>query len=372
MSRLSFKPNSAASRPARPAGGPAGRSVLDLRFVLAPLFASAFIGLGIGLACTPDAGVGCSAGTTNCECAPGNVCYPGLVCVAGFCLMGNGDGETGNETNDGDADAGDGDGDNGCDNGQEFCGGKCVDPQTHPLHCGGCDMPCTSEEQCHEGSCATDCSELPCEGLTWCDPDTSLCLPGCSDDFQCGANEICDLSTHECICAFGYQLCGDECIFEGDPCEDNCGNGSIDVGETCDGNALGGYTCEDFGFNGGTLECLSDCSDFDTSSCSDDTCGNGVVDIGEQCDGVNLDGFDCVDLGFAGGTLSCTNCMFNTNNCNDAPDDDGNCCIAHMGVGCEVPAIQQCVCGMDAYCCNTEWDDICTGIAIDNCNANCP
>jgi hypothetical protein len=343
------------------------RSVLArLSLVLVPLCASLFVGLGLGVACTPDAGSSCTPGTTNCDCAPGGMCYPGLQCLAGFCVMlGGEEGETG------DADAGDGDGDNPCDNGQSYCGDKCVDTQTNILHCGGCDIACASDELCFEGDCATDCSEAPCEGLTWCDPDTDLCLPGCADDFQCGSNEMCDLDAHECVCAFGYVLCAGECIWEGDPCVDNCGNNTVDVGEVCDGSDLNGYTCVDFGFNGGTLECLPDCSDYDQSNCSDVECGNGIVEPPEECDGVNLDGETCISQGYTGGTLSCTNCSFNTNNCtNDS--DDGNCCLVHQGLGCEVPAVSQCVCGQDPFCCNDHWDQACVNQAIADCGANCP
>lgn len=48
----------------------------------------------------------------------------------------------------------------------------------------------------------------------------------------------------------------------------NCGNGSIEVGEVCDGSNLGGQTCVSQGFSGGTLACASDCASFDTSGCN--------------------------------------------------------------------------------------------------------
>jgi hypothetical protein len=339
-----------------------------LSLAFAPLCASLFLGLGFGFACTPDAGSNCTPGTTNCDCAAGNQCYPGLQCLAGYCVQGSAEGETGG---DGDTGNGDGDGDNPCDNGQSFCGGKCVDTDTNILHCGGCDMACESDQLCYEGACATDCSESACEGMTWCDPDTSLCLPGCSDDFQCGSNEMCDLGTHECVCWEGYQLCAGECIYPDDPCADNCGNGMIDVGEACDGNALDGYTCVDFGWNGGTLECYPDCSGFDESNCSNAECGNGIVEDGEECDGFELNGEDCSSQGFLGGTLSCTNCSFNTNNCNN-DQDSGNCCVAHAQPSCEVPSVSQCVCAQDAYCCNNQWDGMCVTQAINDCGANCP
>ena len=46
-----------------------------------------------------------------------------------------------------------------------------------------------------------------------------------------------------------------------------CGNGIINPGETCDGNALAGKTCLTQGFDGGTLLCSVDCFSFDESNC---------------------------------------------------------------------------------------------------------
>jgi hypothetical protein len=330
------------------------------------LSASLLLGLGFGVACT-DAGSDCTPGTMNCACVAGVQCNPGLSCFQGVCLFAGattatsqGDGDTG----------GDGDGDNPCDGGQEFCDGKCVDTQTNFLHCGGCNQACETDQLCNAGTCATDCSEVPCEGLTYCDPDTSVCLPGCDSDWQCDGNEMCDVGSHTCVCAFGYVECAGVCIYEGDPCADNCGNGVVDPGEVCDGNNFDGYTCQDWGYAGGTLMCLPDCSDIDVSNCSNDTCGNGLVDGGEDCDGNNLNGETCVTLGYDGGTLSCSNCTFNTNNCTMSMTD-GNCCIAHNGTGCEVPSISQCVCAIDSYCCSTSWDATCVSEAINDCGASC-
>ena len=46
-------------------------------------------------------------------------------------------------------------------------------------------------------------------------------------------------------------------------------------------------------------------------------CGNGIIDDGEQCDGGNLGGFTCVDLGYDGGTLACDmiTCTFDASGC---------------------------------------------------------
>ncbi|MFH1591826.1 MAG: hypothetical protein ABIB47_00460, partial [Candidatus Woesearchaeota archaeon] len=50
--------------------------------------------------------------------------------------------------------------------------------------------------------------------------------------------------------------------------EEECGNGRIDAGESCDGNNLGGKTCQtvDSKFTGGDLKCNVECK-FDTREC---------------------------------------------------------------------------------------------------------
>jgi hypothetical protein len=47
-----------------------------------------------------------------------------------------------------------------------------------------------------------------------------------------------------------------------------CGNGVIEGDESCDGDDLGGMTCEDLGYHGGLLACRPDCT-FDESRCGD-------------------------------------------------------------------------------------------------------
>ena len=48
-----------------------------------------------------------------------------------------------------------------------------------------------------------------------------------------------------------------------------CGNGHLDAGEMCDGNALDGYSCSALGLGTGTLACRADCLGFDAAGCAD-------------------------------------------------------------------------------------------------------
>ena len=102
-----------------------------------------------------------------------------------------------------------------------------------------------------------------------------------------------------------------------------CGNDTTETGETCDGTDLNGLTCANFGFTGGSLACNSTCDAYDTSGCNNNpVCGNGVIETGEQCDGGNLGGTSCTDLGYTGGTLACAgNCTFDVSGCSN----NGSC-----------------------------------------------
>jgi hypothetical protein len=49
----------------------------------------------------------------------------------------------------------------------------------------------------------------------------------------------------------------------------------------------------------------------------------------------------------------------------------GDCCNPHVGVGCEVPVVMECVCGIDPFCCENNWDQICANEAVSPCGATC-
>jgi hypothetical protein len=47
-----------------------------------------------------------------------------------------------------------------------------------------------------------------------------------------------------------------------------------------------------------------------------------------------------------------------------------SCCAAGVAAGCSDPAVEACVCGQDPFCCDTQWDDLCA-MSADACGGNC-
>lgn len=52
--------------------------------------------------------------------------------------------------------------------------------------------------------------------------------------------------------------------------------------------------------------------------------------------------------------------------------NDGPCCeAAQSGTGCEDAAVTQCVCDLDPYCCQEQWDEYCVAGASQSCAIDC-
>jgi hypothetical protein len=162
------------------------------------------------------------------------------------------------------------------------------------------------------------------------------CRDDCASDETCGngivdnhqqmdVREECDppgsvLDCNEDLGQFraGVATCTSTCQLDLSECEVGCGNGVIEEvegqEEECDGNDLGGLTCDDLGFAGGDLACAPGC-ELELASCTGG-CGNEIAEPGEDCDGQDLRAMTCTDLGYAGGSLGCTSeCNWDTQGC---------------------------------------------------------
>jgi hypothetical protein len=226
----------------------------------------------------------------------------------------------------------------GCGNGQinhgEECDGRAFGNRTcadYGYNAG--DLSCSRHCRIETGNCYNDdpCGNGAIDNNEACDGGNfggRTCADYGYDGGELGCSDACDaIDTSGC--------------YNNDP----CGNGAIDNGETCDGGNVGGRTCTDLGYDGGDLGCADSCNAYDTSNCYNDEptdeCGNGTVDPGEECDGNDLHGKVCGDYGHAGGTLKCNpDCSYDFSDCNSCGDgriQQGEACDGAdlMGATCE-------------------------------------
>ncbi len=172
------------------------------------------------------------------------------------------------------------------------------------------------EASCTRGICAVVCAEL-------CD-----CGNGSVEQF-----EECDGDASDCDGAAG-QVCGVSGSVLACACIDTCGNGTIDTGEDCE-QGLPGADCRSRGFASGSGRCR-ECA-FDEATCDKGTCGDCIVAprAGEVCEATDLAGRTCASLGFTRGVLRCASgCgSFDTTGCvkgfcGDGVIDPGEQCDA--------------------------------------------
>ena len=178
-------------------------------------------------------------------------------------------------------------------------------------------------------------------GCNKCQIDTTNCVlqPYCGNKVI-ETGEHCDSSFYGAIDSCldlgfggGTLTCASNCFMDTSKCTPKplCGNSIIDQGEECDGSNIGPLSgdCRQYSnlFTGGTIKCNA-CK-LDTSSCfgTTGTCGDGIINLGESCDGTSLGSIkDCANYGdFAGGTLKCGNtCKLDTTACVPKPKCGNN------------------------------------------------
>lgn len=193
-----------------------------------------------------------------------------------------------------------------CKGGTTKCGKACVNTQTDPAHCGGCNQACAGGATCRNGSCQTT--------TTTTTTGPGNCTPACAADRTCFMG-VCLCNSHS-QCVRDKDPGGEWCIKPtgGDPLKTHCG---------CQGNetvCAAGEKCSN---------CCDDaaCLLIDPSMvCPFVPAGvyRGrfcCVDNGQACDGHN----DCCSnlCNFQAGTCACRTagqtCTYNNGCCS------GNC-----------------------------------------------
>jgi hypothetical protein len=196
-----------------------------------------------------------------------------------------------------------------------------------------------------------------------CEPQTT---PACEDP-----------EVAACVCALDPYCCEEEWD---DVCVDlmkdsNCGSCEVDkpmpAAECC--SSSDGMGCVDADIQA----CVCDRDPFCCQVLWDDACvaqvanfGCGSCTIGGPCCEVHdepgcpsdqyVETCVCAADPFCCDTSWDSICVneVTTLACGTCPGQ-GDCCTEHAAWGCEDPAVQDCVCLQDPYCCSTAWDSTC-------------
>jgi hypothetical protein len=271
---------------------------------------------------------------------------------------------------------------------------------------------CTWGDTCGGGTCngtaigcaSTDCLQRACNGTSMCTeaplPDTTPCgTTACNADY-CSSNTFydypascarycngggscgtCSCTTTAAACQVGgsNQCCTASCSAvsgcstQAGSCADSCATNGLAVSRTCsgcganlaDGSCGGGTTytcdagthtlCQGVSCSSATYLCTNDGGTWQwrTGNACDDS---NACTTGTYCSGGACTGGSAVNLCWDG----ICNCGETSTTCpGDCGTSTGDCCTVHANPGCTVPAIQNCVCGYDYFCCNTAWDSYC-------------
>ena len=184
------------------------------------------------------------------------------------------------------------------------------------MNCGVCNMESCCVAHDSPGCADAAVQACVCAGDAWC-CDTawdSLCVQEV-DEFDCGSCVEC--GDGEC-----QEYAGEDC----ETCQEDCGWCQGD-GACCEANGTPG--CEDYDIQ----VCVCEQDPFCCNSFWDNLCAQEV----EQ--------FDCGQCSIP----------------------DSSCCSAHPEAGCDDATCQNTVCAQDPYCCESDWDQLCTDEALNWC-----
>jgi hypothetical protein len=210
-----------------------------------------------------------------------------------------------------------------------FCRGACVDTDTDPDHCGGCDAPCLASESCRGGDCVPCVApRATCQAPDICCQDQSgplTCNPTFIDDGESRCcrglggpcNDALDCCANGGSCPGPNSVCGGA----GAGCEtaSQCVSG-VCHNHQCVPCVAPGTTCQN------PTDCCPDANEPENGAL---TCGPTVANDGQShC---------CRGLG--GACSSAFECCAGGGSC---PGPNSVC--GGNGAGCETPA--QCVSGV--------------------------
>ena len=201
----------------------------------------------------------------------------------------------------------------------ELCGELCIDTQSDPAHCGGCDQ-----------ACSTTCIAGQCQNMTLC------------------GTEWVNIKTDPDHCGFCNAPCdGDLCINGGCGTQRLCGDEWIDVSSDT-------ANCGDCEINCNTHENVSSAAACTLGICSYQ-CQAGWLDCEQEAAGCETDGNGVENCGGCGvicddtnGTPLCETGLCAIS-CNEGFDD----CDGNVDNGCETPITTRHDCGACGNACES-------------------
>jgi hypothetical protein len=219
-------------------------------------------------------------------------------------------------------------------------------------------VPDACEPDCNRNSVADSCDIS--SGLSEdCGSNGNGIPDECETDCNAnGAADSCDIATGMSLdCTTTPNGLPDECEADcdGNSIPDSCELASGSASD-CNANDMPD-NCEIA--NGRAADCddngIPDACDVvgERSDCND----NGVPDTCDVASGRSLDCNDNGILDECGEDLPDCNLNGAADACEIAEIHD--CCDTKHGTGCSNLDIEECVCDVDPYCCNVEWDRIC-------------
>lgn len=179
--------------------------------------------------------------------------------------------------------------------------------EVNPQFLGGI-LLCSNDCHFDTSQCSTTPPPNTCSAMggEWCQQG-QVC-ESTSDDFTSQANDAPDHPSQRCCRVGTCRTGGQNCSWQNDSCgQTPCA--TTEMHQTCGPAGCTGGSC-----TAGQTQCVSD------ASCGGgnggENCGDGTIDAGEQCDGSNLGGATCESLGYGTGALGCKqNCTFDYSGC---------------------------------------------------------
>ncbi|MCX4240117.1 hypothetical protein [Paraliomyxa miuraensis] len=234
------------------------------------------------------------------------------------------------------------------------------------LACGGCGAQTTTDTTgAPEPVCCSASDQPGCAE----DPALEGCVCGL-DAFCCDQqwdDQCVQTAIRQCAaeCGGGADAC---CVPSGSP---GCPEDPMLEGCVC---AIDPFCCDEQ-WDGQCVEianddCNAECTPVGGGDCCMANGSPGCDDMMVQDCVCAIDGY-CCDTDWDG---ICVNeaqyeCMID---CGLPPANEGDCCVETPGPGCDDPVVTDCTCMLDDGCCLFPWDAGCVQLAVTTCGITCP